>query len=475
MKYRHDNHLIISLFFFCSWLSHREFLETFLSNYDFYLKIRDDDPTLFPQNMKRILDNRQIREGAVHMLSQLDIVSQSLNLMQSDSSNLGDATNTWIMLSSSPALSEDLKLAVKLRMKKTAGEKISLYLDIYYNGRRQYDFLKLYLLKGTDSKIKAANKETLELAEMIRAKRQIEFQYSDHDIIPKFKRDADFVEYFKTLGQSKGASSTLWESTLNHLRTFTGGKLAFKNIDERWLEKWQNYLLDKVSRNSAHTYQATIIAGLNRAVKDRILHTNPYDRVNKIKLEDTKREFLTFDEIKQLSVTIPETERGKEVARMFLFGCFTGLSSANLETLTFGQIEGDTVNFFRTKTKTWQNVPLNETALSLIGETNNKEVTQIVFKVISRSHRRFLLKKWVKQAGIKKHLHFHLARHTFATQSLANGANLYTVSKLLGHKEIKTTQIYAKVIDEDKRKAVNAIPQLESMQFHNLSRCNSTT
>ena len=352
-------------------------------------------------------------------------------------------------------------MSVKLRRKKTAGEKISLYLDIYHNGKRQYDFLKLYLLKGTDSRIKVTNKETLELAEMIRAKRQIEFQYSDHDIIPKFKRDADFVEYFKTLGQSKGASSTLWESTLNHLRTFTGGKLAFKNINERWLEKWQNYLLDKVSRNSAHTYQATIIAGLNRAVKDGILHTNPYDRVNKIKLEDTKRGFLTFDEIKQLSVTIPETERGKEVARMFLFGCFTGLSSANLETLTFGQIEGDTVNFFRTKTKTWQNVPLNETALSLIGETNNKEATQIVFKVISRSHRRFLLKKWGEQAGIKKHLHFHLARHTFATLGLANGADLYTLSKLLGHKDIKTTQIYAKVIDESKRKAVNAFPQLE--------------
>ena len=144
-------------------------------------------------------------------------------------------------------------MSVKLRRKKTAGEKISLYLDIYHNGKRQYDFLKLYLLKGTDSRIKATNKETLELAEMIRAKRQIEFQYSDHDIIPKFKRDADFVEYFKTLGQSKDASSKLWEATLNHLRKFTGGKLAFKNINERWLEKWQNYLLDKVSRNSAHT------------------------------------------------------------------------------------------------------------------------------------------------------------------------------------------------------------------------------
>ena len=352
-------------------------------------------------------------------------------------------------------------MSVKLRRKKTAGEKISLYLDIYHNGKRQYDFLKLYLLKGTDSRIKATNKETLELAEMIRAKRQIEFQYSDHDIIPKFKRDADFVEYFKTLGQSKGASSTLWESTLNHLRTFTGGKLAFKNIDERWLEKWQNYLLDKVSRNSAHTYQATIIAGLNRAVKDRILHTNPYDRVNKIKLEDTKREFLTFDEIKQLSVTIPETERGKEVARMFLFGCFTGLSSANLETLTFGQIEGDTVNFFRTKTKTWQNVPLNETALSLIGDTFDCDPNGRIFNTPSRRYSQTLVGKWGKQAGIKKHVHMHLSRHTFATLNLSSGADLYTVSKLIGHKKLATTQIYAKVIDSVKRQAVNNLPRLE--------------
>ena len=84
-------------------------------------------------------------------------------------------------------------MSVKLRRKKTAGEKISLYLDIYHNGRRQYDFLKLYLLKGTDSRIKATNKETLELAEMIRAKRQIELQYPDHEIIT-FTRSQSLIE-----------------------------------------------------------------------------------------------------------------------------------------------------------------------------------------------------------------------------------------------------------------------------------------
>ena len=100
------------------WLSHREFLETFLHNYQFYLDICDDDSNSIPPNIKRILDNRQIKEGANHMLEQLDLVSHSLNLLQSDTSNLGDATNIWLKLSSSEVLSDELKAAIKPRMQK---------------------------------------------------------------------------------------------------------------------------------------------------------------------------------------------------------------------------------------------------------------------------------------------------------------------------------------------------------------------
>ena len=100
------------------WLSHKEFLETFIHNYEFYVKIRDDEPDLFSPHEKNILDNRQVKEGAAHMLSQLNLVSQSLNLMQSDTANLGDALNSWIMLSTSPILSDELKLTVKQRMDK---------------------------------------------------------------------------------------------------------------------------------------------------------------------------------------------------------------------------------------------------------------------------------------------------------------------------------------------------------------------
>ena len=148
---------------------------------------------------------------------------------------------------------------------------------------------------------------------------------------------------------------------------------------------------------------------------------------------------------------------------MFLFGCFTGLSFANLVTLTFKQIEGDTVKFFREKTKTWHHVPLNETALSLIGDTASTVIPTEGYSTHLQAPLLFkhLLEKWGKHAGIKKHVHMHLSRHTFATLNLSSGADLYTVSQLIGHKKLATTQIYAKVIDSVKRQAVNNLPQLK--------------
>lgn len=78
-----------------------------------------------------------------------------------------------------------------------------------------------------------------------------------------------------------------------------------------------------------------------------------------------------------------------------------------------------------------------------------------------------LLKTWAHDAAIQKNVHFHMARHSFATIALANGADLYTVSKLLGHKEVTTTQIYAKVLDEGRKKAVDSIPDISWL----LQRC----
>ena len=352
-------------------------------------------------------------------------------------------------------------MSVKLRKKNLAGGKRSLYLDIFINGQRHYDFLKLYLLKGNDAKTKAANNEKLILAETIRANRESEIQFADHDIIPSFKRNADFVEYFQKLGESKGRSALIWKSVLNHINEFSGGTVQFKNINELWLERFQKYLLKRITPNTASGHFGKVRLALKLAVRDRIISRNPCDKVDNIKLEDTERQFLTFEEIKQLSVTIPEKETSQQVAKMFLFCCFTGLSFQNLQSLKYEQIENENVKFFRTKTSTWQYVPLSKTALALIGNTVNCPPGTKVFKTPKDRQCRYILEKWGKQAKIEKHLHWHIGRHSFATLNLTQGVDLYTVSKLLGHKNIATTQIYGKVIDSAKRKAVDSLPQLE--------------
>ena len=112
-----------------------------------------------------------------------------------------------------------------------------------------------------------------------RANRQTELQYSEHDIIPRFKRNADFVEYFKTVGESKGRSSMIWKSTLKHLEEFTGGQVAFKIMNERWLEKWQNFLLEKVSRNTAAGIMPKTASAMKLAVRDKIIQRNPCDSI----------------------------------------------------------------------------------------------------------------------------------------------------------------------------------------------------
>ena len=352
-------------------------------------------------------------------------------------------------------------MSVKLRQKNLAGGKKSLYLDIYHNQQRHYEFLKLYLFKGTHGKTKADNSEILILAEKIRVNRDIELQFADHDIIPSFKRKADFVEYFQKVGESKGRSTLIWKNSLVHLKKFSGGAVQFKNINELWLERLQNYLLKKVSSNTASVYYGKVRSALKRAERDRIISRNPCDNVSNIKSEETEREFLTFEEIKQLSLNLPENVIRQQVAKMFLFSCYTGLSIANLLSLTFKQIEGDKVKFFREKTKTWHYVELSKTALALIGDTVNCQPSAKVFTTLDYHQSLYRLQRWGKQVGIQKKLKFHLGRHTFATLSLTQGVDVYTVQKLIGHKKLATTQIYAKVIDSVKRKAVDALPQLE--------------
>lgn len=157
----------------------------------------------------------------------------------------------------------------------------------------------------------------------------------------------------------------------------------------------------------------------------------------------------------------------KEVLkRAALFSALTGLRHSDIQKLHLKEIsiENDSVklHFTQKKTKGVEYMPISQQAFQLCGETRLPE--QFVFEDltdpswISRP-----LKKWIESANIKKNITFHCFRHTFATLQLSNGTDIYTVSKMLGHTNVKTTQIYAKVVDEKKNKASEAI-QLEFLK-----------
>lgn len=348
-------------------------------------------------------------------------------------------------------------MSVKLRKKKTKkGE--SLYLDIYHNGQREYEFLKIHLTKDRES-----NKEKMRIAESIRAQKEIELLNGAHGLTPKFKKKGNFVEYFEKFTNEKN-STTNYANTLTHLKEFTGGTIKFLQINDKWVEDFRAYLLKNVTNNSANIYFTALKTVLKKAVKDRIIHETPAQYIDGIKTNEVERIYLNIDELNKLStIECPNNE----VKKAFLFACYTGLRLSDLKKLTWGKIKTENgrykIQYRQKKTGGFEYFPLSETAHKLLnGESNiinfpNKPV----FKLPTKGYYNRVLRKWAKAAGIKKNLSSHVARHTFATLALTNGVDLYTVSKLLGHKDIATTQIYAKIIDKKKEEAVDMLPPLE--------------
>lgn len=347
-------------------------------------------------------------------------------------------------------------MSVIIRKKDLSDGRKSVYLDYYANGKRKYEFLSLYLTKD-----KANNKEILRLAENIRIKRDLEIQHSEHGFIPAFKKRLNFVDYFEQQAKTKSVNEKTWGCCLKHLKDFTNGHIQFSAINEEWLELFKNYLLSKVTANTAHSYFSKMKAAMRQAVRDKIIVTNFCEFVPSIKTSESVRCFLTFEDLQKLAKT---PCRYNEIKKAFLFACYTGLRLGDCENLTWQNIKENAIHFRQKKTRGVEYLPMAESAKKIIysGLGNVLPMPENkVFNLPSRMQIVYILREWAKAAEIKKDVTFHTSRHTFATLNLSQGVDLYTVSKLLGHKQIKTTQVYAKIVDEKLKAAVDLLPAIE--------------
>lgn len=377
------------------------------------------------------------------------------------------------------------KEPIKLRKRITSKGFTSLYLDIYLNGRRSYEFLKLYLIPEKSREDKRKNIETLNFAEAIRAQRVIELQNNEYGFKQKSKENTLFFEYYRVCAKrvfrenSKGTWET-WCVCLKHLERYEPNhQITFKSITPRWIQGFRNYLEsttpfknyklkgNPLSNNTKASYFNTLRAFLNQACKEAIIQENPMNGIKNFKAEESKRMYLTFEEVKKLVETPCSHD---SVKKAFLFSCLTGLRRSDIIKMTWGEVQEQfgfiRIIFRQKKTKGQEYLDITPQAIELMG--SRKEASERVFEnIYMTNYTNKVLKKWVEKAGIKKEITFHCGRHTFATMMLDLGTDIYTVSKLLGHRDLSTTQVYAKVLDKNKQAAVASIPSiLENKHQH---------
>lgn len=362
--------------------------------------------------------------------------------------------------------------------KKGRVQKISLYLVCHYGSgqKREYEHLKLYLYDKPKTALEREhNKETMKLAESIKAKRILDAQSSAHGFVSNVKTKIGFLIFFKGLTDKKLDSDGnygSWRSTYGHLQDFLKGKdIPLEQVDGRFLESFKEYLqtcktrkgkrLVKLHQNSILSYFSKVRAALKEAYQGRMIKENPSNRVKHVRGAETHREYLTFEELKLLVNTRCEMEVLKQA---FLFSALTGLRFSDVkalrwENIKYSELDGCYLQFTQRKTKGAEMLPVNEQAVKMLGSRGEPE--QTVFESLNYSAWNNLkLREWAMAAGIRKKITFHCARHSFATLQLSMNTDIYTVSKLLGHRHLKTTEIYAKVIDKKKIEAAKRIPEL---------------
>ena len=433
---------------------------------------------------------------------------------------------------------KNIKEPVRLREKPLKDGVKSLYLDIYQDGQRHYEYLKLYINPGTDPITRKKNKAAMDAARVIQAKRLVEIQSGVANIMTADKRRIRFVDYYNEYYNTRPNISDKYKANASYALyrwiNFAGEDVLLSKITPEMLIEFGKYLgsvhnmfrsrkvkifpgegreggyiptkeaedliwelschqkksYNTISRETGieigtigyihrrlvsggkelpltdatiHAYFKFVTAVLNKASSKGLITVNPVAALEmreRPQGQSPEKTFLSLDEVSRLIDT--PCPAYPILKNMFLFACFTGLRCSDVKALTWKKVDDNMIGTTMQKTQKAIYIPISNNARRWLPERGSAGPEDKVFtdyptiNTVCRT-----IDKWAKDAGIDKHVTFHIARHTFATLTLEYGADLYTVSKLLGHQRVTTTQIYAKIVGKKKVEAVNLIPDLK--------------
>ena len=287
-------------------------------------------------------------------------------------------------------------------------------------------------------------------------------QFKDH-ILSIGQSDDSFTDYIlnhlkENRARLRSESWYSYKSQITKLLKFKK-TISFSDITEKFINDYHYYMINTLgnNENTASKSLRSLRTFVNIALRYGYIKKNPFKYVT-IKKVDGKRDFLNAEELNKLAqayldgkITVPME---KEILKYFLFSCYTGLRYSDLKSLRANSINGNMLQIKMHKTGYLVSIPLTQKALQLLSETNFK-ASESVFRIYCNKVTNRVLKQLGLRYNIPKKLTCHVARHTFATVSITLGIPIEVVSKLLGHTNLKTTQVYAKIVDSVKEREMS--------------------
>jgi site-specific recombinase XerD len=396
----------------------------------------------------------------------------------------------------------------KLEQNKLSDGRISLYLEYYLgreenpvldeNGKQVYyetgkmegkpkfqvkhnrrkENLSLYLLDKPRTAIeRQQNKETLELAMKIRSEREQELKESMLGYRLRKDRNVNFLDYFQScIDNYTKKDLRMMQISLSRFKDFLREKypvyefsIRAEHLNKEMMAEFVEYLQSRSVGEGAKSIYQRFKKVIKSAIEHDVMIKNPCDGVQcKVDDQMLRKDVLSLEEIQAL-INCHYDHENPDVRMAFIFCLYCGLRFCDVKDLTFRNVDYSNrlLKFEQSKTKGHSAssgvvIPLNDGLLSLIGSLpEDGNLDNSVFTLPSYESCCKSVKRWVKRAGINKHISWHCARHSFAVNILNNGANIKTVASLLGHSGLKHTEKYTRAVDKLKEDAINSLPELK--------------
>ncbi len=363
------------------------------------------------------------------------------------------------------------KEPVKIRFSTLKDGSKSVYLDIYHDGRREYRFLKLYLVPERTPLDKRQNENTMVLASKAKSEAIINLTSGKYGVVKETNKTVSeliqvYADYNVNNCRNKNNFNTLISILKKHLGKCDKADIGAAKLTEKDIIQFCQFLKGNGLKDTTCISYITLLkASYKYATRQGLIKSNPFEKVGKLPLRKEKRTlpvYLEKSEVEQLrNSATTDSKYSKDIANAFLFSCFTGLRWSDVVALKPEHVKTDrdgnkTIQVTMQKTLSVVSFPLPKQAEKYM-QSNYNNTNGYVFKLPCLSAVDRYLKRWAAAAGIEKRLHFHIARHTFATLAISAGVPVEVVRDFLGHTDIATTLIYAEVTKDKKQREIDKL------------------